>query len=204
VRLAPSREQYRLMLAQALMRQRDYTRATNHLGTLMATGRTADIRDDARRLLSEVADARVREAAGTTTTTATDRERRVPLGSVTGAAPPARRSTVRLDLRVVQSGETRVLGQFRAIECTRDLIVLQVDANGRTLKLGAKQLSDVDFITYRSDTAGSVSCGPLPTPMRVLITYRVSATTTTAGAIDGDAVAIEVVPDDYTPEAVAR
>jgi tetratricopeptide (TPR) repeat protein len=206
VRLAPSREQYRLMLAQALMRQRDYTRATNHLGTLMATGRTADIRDDARRLLSEVANARVREAAGTTTTTTTttDRERRVPLGSVTGAAPPARRSTVRLDLRVVQSGETRVLGQFRAIECTRDRIVLQVDANGRTLKLAAKQLSDVDFITYRSDTAGSVSCGPLPTPMRVLITYRVSATTTTAGAIDGDAVAIEVVPDDYTPEAVAR
>jgi tetratricopeptide (TPR) repeat protein len=202
VRLAPSREQYRLMLAQALMRQRDYARATNHLGTLMATGRTADIRDDARRLLSEAANARVREAAGTTTTT--DHERRVPLGSVTASAPPARRSTVRLDLRVVQSGETRALGQFRAIECTRDFIVLQVDANGRTLKLAATQLSDVDFITYRSDTPGSVSCGALPAPMRVLITYRVRATTTPAGAIDGDAVAIEVLPDDYTPDAVAR
>lgn len=202
VRLAPSREQYRLMLARALMEQRDYAAATNHLGALMATGRSADTRDDARRLLADVADARIREASGTRA--AAENERRPPLGPIGDVAPPPRRSRVRLDLRAVQSGETRTLGQFRAIECTRDLIVLQVDANGRTLRLAAKQMSEVDFITYRADTAGSVSCGPLPAPLRAFVTYRMNATTTASGMIDGDAVAIELLPDDYQPEPTVR
>ena len=72
------------------------------------------------------------------------------------------------------------------------------------LRLAAKQLSDVDFITYRSDTPGSVSCGALPMPMRILITYRSRATSTADAMIDGDAVAVEVLPDDYVPDALAR
>jgi Flp pilus assembly protein TadD len=204
VRLAPSREQYRLMLAQALIRQREFQRATEHLGPLLATGRSAEVRDDARRLLAEVGNARAQAASPSASTTTTAGDGFIPLSSVGGFTPPPSRSTSRLDLRVVQSGETRALGQFRAIECRPNLVVLQVDVNGRVLRLAAKQLSDVDFITYRSDTPGSVACGALTMPMRVLVTYRSRATSTADGMIDGDAVAIEVLPDDYMPDPLAR
>jgi tetratricopeptide (TPR) repeat protein len=202
--LAPSRDQYRLMLAQALVQQREFERATDHLGSLLATGRSADVRDDARRLLAQVGDARARASSPSATTAPPISEKLVPLSSVGGSPPPAPsapRSTFRPELRVVRSGETRTLGQFLAIECRSDLIVLRVEVNGRVLRLAAKQMSDVDFITYRSDTTGSVNCGTLPAPVRVLVTYRVRTADTATNMIDGDAVAIELLPDDYRPEA---
>ena len=198
-KLAPSRDQYRLLLAQALMRQRDFQAATNQLGSLMATGSSAEVRDQARRLLGDVANARLRAERAESPGAAPDSADRRPISSLPEVTAPATRSTARLDLRAVQAGETRSLGQFRAIECRPTLVVLQIDSSGRTLRLAAKQLSEVDFITYRSDTTGSVQCGPLPKPVRVLVTYRVRSETTAAGTIDGDAVAIELVPDDYTP-----
>jgi tetratricopeptide (TPR) repeat protein len=197
-RLAPSREQYRLLLAQALLRQREFARATAYLGPLMASGRSAETRSDARRLLSEMADLRTRAASGTTSQPASNDPLPV-LGAATELVLPSTRSTMRLDLRPVKNGELRVLGMFRTIECRPDVVVLHVDADGRLLRIGARQLGDVDFITYRSEPAGSVSCGALPTPVRVLATYRARATPTSSGATDGDVVAIELLPDGYTP-----
>jgi hypothetical protein len=202
-RLAPSRDQYRLMLAQALYRQREFDRATNHLGTLLATGRSAGIREDARRLLGNIAVARARatSASGAASgTTPAPSERLTAFSAGTDAGTPPARSVYRLDLRAVQSGESRALGEFSAIECSRDLIVLRIDGSGRVWRFATKQLGDVDFITYRTDTAGSVNCGPVTPPVRALVTYRPrTATTTAPGAIDGDAVAIELVPDDFQP-----
>jgi tetratricopeptide (TPR) repeat protein len=206
VRLAPSREQYRLMLAQALLRQGEFQRATEQLGPLMATGRSPEVRDDARRLLTIAADARLRAAPRSAPGTApASGDGFIPLSSVGSFAPPVEPSApsrFRLDLRAVQSGELRALGQFTGIECSQDLMALRIEADGRVLRLAAKQLSDVDFIAYRTDTAGSVSCGPLAKPVRALITYRARSATT--GAIDGDAVAIELLPDDYQPNAVVH
>jgi hypothetical protein len=99
----------------------------------------------------------------------------------------------------VREGETRTLGAFRRVECLSGGVLLHIDADGRLLRLGAKQLSDVDFVSFRSDTTGAVSCGPLPTPLRVLATYRTPGTGAVSSAADGDIVAIEVVPDEYRP-----
>jgi tetratricopeptide (TPR) repeat protein len=202
IRLAPSREQYRLMHAQALLRLGEFQRATDHLGPLVAAGRSAEVRDDARRLLVAAADARTRVSAAASASASTSTASSggfIPLSSVGGSAPAASQANVRLDLRVVQSGETRALGQFRGMECTPDRVVLQIEASERVLRLAAKQLSDVDFISYRSDTPSAVSCGPLTVPLRVLVTYRIGPATPPAGMLDGEAVAIELVPDGYTP-----
>ena len=104
---------------------------------------------------------------------------------------------VRLDLRPVAAGETRVRGQFTAVECGPDGIVLIVRSDSATLRLRAKQLSDIDFISYRADTPDRVSCGTLPKPQPILATYRAAMAGTGAAATTGDAVAIELVPDDY-------
>jgi tetratricopeptide (TPR) repeat protein len=209
--LAPNREQYRLELAQALIRQGEYRRATDYLGPLLAAGSSPAVRDEARRLLGIAGErnARMQAAAesransanrpgmpnATTSTT--------PPGLARGAMPPAR-STVRLDLRVVREGETRVLGQFRGIECRQNAMALIIDVDGTLLRLAAQQLSDVDFITYRSDPAGSVTCGVLPAPVRVFATYRVRTAKTPVGPIDGDVVAIELLPDTFVLDPRSR
>jgi tetratricopeptide (TPR) repeat protein len=203
-RLAPSRESYRMMLAQALMRQGNFSRATGLLGTLLATGRSANVRDNARSLLADIGNAQARASRATSPESGSS-ERVVGFSTTNDEVPPRRTPpTVRLDLRAVQSGESRALGQFTTIECTAGRIVLHVVDNGRVFRLAAKQMSDIDFITYRTDTTGSVSCGPLKPAVKALVTYRPAAAPTAAGAIDGDAVAIELLPDDYQPEAVVR
>ena len=95
VKLAPSREQYRLMLAQALLRQGEFQRATEHLGPLVASGRSSEVREDARRLLVAVADARVRARAvsASASTSPASGDGFIPLSSVGGLPAPASRPT---------------------------------------------------------------------------------------------------------------
>jgi tetratricopeptide (TPR) repeat protein len=54
VRLAPSREQYQLRLAEALLRTREFDRAVSYLTVLATRGRAQQIRDAARTLLGTV------------------------------------------------------------------------------------------------------------------------------------------------------
>ena len=54
VRMAPAREQYQLQLAEALLRDRQFDRASTYLVALAARGRTQQIRDGARTLLATV------------------------------------------------------------------------------------------------------------------------------------------------------
>ena len=107
--------------------------------------------------------------------------------------------TFRPDFRPVGEGETRARGQFTAIECDAGGMVLVVQTDTGPLRLRAKQLADVDFISYRTDTPGSVSCGALPKPLFVLATYRAATAGTGAAVTAGDAVAIELLPDGYEP-----
>ena len=54
VRLAPAREPYQLRLAEALLRDRQFDRASSYLGPLAERGRTSQIREGARKLLATV------------------------------------------------------------------------------------------------------------------------------------------------------
>ena len=89
-KLAPSHDWYRLLLAQALFRQGELQRAIDYLGTLVATGSSQSIRDDARRLLGAVANARLRPASVPAPAVAVG-DRPLPPGSPAAPAlPPAR------------------------------------------------------------------------------------------------------------------
>lgn len=114
------------------------------------------------------------------------------------AAPTARRRI--LDLRPVGTGETRVLGMFQAIECRAagdGRVALVVEAAGKVMRFAATGIGDVDFVSFRGDTPTQVNCSPFAKPYRALVTYRTDAILI-SGA-DGTAVAIELIPDDFTP-----
>jgi hypothetical protein len=89
-----------------------------------------------------------------------------------------------------------MLGVMQAIECRPGLIVAILGTAAGGVGLGAKRFEDIDFITYRTDSPGTVSCGPLPSPVRVLATYRPSGSDP---SVLGDLVAVELLPDGYTP-----
>ena len=210
VALDPRREEYRILLAQALVRQGEYEKATALLGPLLASGRTPEVRTEARRVLSDLADKRARAKGIATPSTPVGASTPMPPGAST--PPPIdvdrpaenRRAGDRASgplLRAVQPGEQRVLGTLDAIDCVNGTIVLRVTTNGRTLSLGAKQFADVEFISFRSSTPGEINCGPQKSRDRVYATYRPDAA---AGGIDGVAVAIELLPDDFVPPNLPR
>ena len=198
VQLDPRGEHARLLLAQALVRQGEYEKATALLGRLIAVGRTTEMREDARRVLGDLATRRAALAR------ATD----APVSALPppDAARPedGRRDGMRasgLMLRLIQAGEQRVLGTLDAIDCASGTVLLRVTSNGRALALKTQQLADVDFISYRSTAPGSVSCGPRHSRDRVYATYRPDTATT---GIDGVPVAIELLPDDFVEPKPGR
>jgi tetratricopeptide (TPR) repeat protein len=219
VQLSPREENYRLMLAQVRARQGDLDGATTLLGPLMGAGRTAEMRATARRVLGVVADMRLaREKRSSrppvtapliTSSEAAAPERPavptspapVPSSSSVDMRIPAetRREVARdggLLLRAVQPGEQRVLGVLEAVECANGSVVFRVASNGRTLALRAAQFADVEFISYRVVPPGRDFCGPQKSRDRVYATYRPDGGT---AGIDGIAVAVELLPDDFVP-----
>jgi cytochrome c-type biogenesis protein CcmH/NrfG len=208
VELDPRREEYRMLLARALAQQGEYDKATTLLGPLMASGRTPDVKTEARRVLTDVVNRREQQKRAATPAVAVPAGAPAPAAPATAAPSPvdAVATTKKLVeaerargllLRVVQPGELRVLGTLDAIDCATGLFVLRVTSNGRTLALSAKQLADVDLISYRSRTPDPANCGPQKSRYRVYATYRPEGS---GAGLDGVAVAIELLPDDFVPQ----
>jgi hypothetical protein len=201
VRQAPAHEQYRLMAAEALIRQNEFDRATAYLGPLVASGSRQSVRDTARQLLGSAASKRVASERKVAPQGAPEplppptTDLPVTLAGFGAEPPPPARVT--LSLRPILEGETRVLGVFRAMDCLQSGIALVIDVEGKTLRLGAQKFEQIDFITYRSDQPGRVGCGAQSGPGRVLATYRANGQD--SGSSDGIAVAIELLPDGYIP-----
>ena len=204
--MAPSRQEYRIMHARALARQGDYQRATNILGPLVGFGSSQQTRDAARAALGTIAQMRNAAASATagqrspetTSAPSADLEALAALASPPEKPRPAAPVFIP-SLRVPGPGETRLLGVLQTIECQPGLIVAIVVTTAGSARLGAKRFEDIDFITYRSASPGTVACGPLPSPVRVLTTYRLWETAASTGSVLGDLVAVELLPDDYTP-----
>jgi tetratricopeptide (TPR) repeat protein len=196
VQLTPGREDYRLLLAQAFIRQGQTARATDLLGPLLASGSRPEIRERARFMLGDMAE-RQSTADAARTGDARPGAGGPPGSSPSGTAAGASRGPrFQPDLRRVGPGETRVLGIFRSVDCRKDAVVLNIDQEGRVHRLSAAKLDNVEFISYRQNAPTGVSCGPQPQALPVLATFR--APDDSAG-VDGYVVAIEMVEDGYVP-----
>ncbi len=206
VQAAPSREGYRLMLGEAMAMNGDYRGAERDLAVLLARGSTPAIREAARSTMARIATAQdaVRELAAA---------ERVPLeNSRSGATASAaagrdepRRETMPdgayvPTLRPLQPGESQVLGTFSTAECRPGAIVLQIDAAAGPVRLAVKTFNEVEFLTYRPDSPASVPCGVQRPSYRVLATFRVDPAPLAGANTAHRAVAIELLPDGYTPD----
>ena len=93
----------------------------------------------------------------------------------------------------------QVCGRLAEIECAQPGVVFRVEtADGSTLRLRAEDMRRVRFVTYTTQVkTGTVSCGPREHADHVLVTYR--SRRDDRQPFDGDAVAVEFIPDDWNP-----
>ena len=213
--LAPARLEYRLGLARILIMLGDTKSARGILGPLVARAPSPQLSAAARQYLGIAAQV---ELARTNGTAAPVPERppdslaeppAVPTGDREGGGKPpaeavenaksnATANFERLLLRNVLDGETRIFGDMTAIECSADgASVVVGTGTGTTVRVRGGTLDNMDFVSYRSDIAGGISCGPQSQALPVLVTYRPEPANGTVGEV----VIVEVVPAGYKPKA---
>ena len=109
---------------------------------------------------------------------------------------PASAPQSTLDLRAVRPGEVRVEGDLAQIDCRADGIVFTVKTTDREFRATAKSFADVDFVSFRSDTSGTIPCGSRKPGDRVYLTWvpLPPGAKPPAPGVVGQVVAIEFLP----------
>ena len=96
---------------------------------------------------------------------------------------------------------SQVCGRLAEIECADVGVVLRIETAAGTLRLRAEDLRGVRFVTYTTAVkTGRLECGPRERADHVLVTYRTGrADALGTAASDGEAVAVEFIPEDWNP-----
>ncbi|MET0623664.1 MAG: tetratricopeptide repeat protein, partial [Pyrinomonadaceae bacterium] len=196
--LAPRRADLVLMLAQAEMLGGRFDEARRLAEPLALRGADERLREQAASLVARV-ESRRREAE-------LERQRadeavRADAEAAGAALPcdlPVRGGPQHKRLRFEGS---QVCGRLAEIECADVGVVLRVETAAGTLRLRAEDLRGVRFITYTSAVkTGRLECGPRERADHVLVTYRTGRTDArTQATSDGEAVAVEFIPEDWNP-----
>ena len=215
--LAPVNERDRVVLADILVRKREFPRARSILGLLMARGRTPEMRQAARERMGSLVRFENSVAPGNTAKPAADVTAAQPEGpdppvsperdpaapAPTAPAPPASpprprsgRDTIPL-FRTVEPGETRVFGTFTAIECDDTGVTLVVQLAAKRLRVKAPRFDSIQFITYRDTKPTSVGCGPRPASETIYLTWK--GTDSGEPQLRSDAIVVELTPLGYVP-----
>ena len=199
---APADEDVALMLAEAHLRLGEFAGARDLLGPLVGRAKEPRTKERARDLLGRSATIEQRqqlrnaiatEPEGTSPPAAAPERPETPLPN----RPP---SNFQPAFRRVQPGENRTYGLLTEIDCRPQQIVLHVRTPGGILLLRAMRFDEVDFISYRSTTPGTISCGARRPAEDVYVTWRPGEAALTAGTSQGTAVAVELLPDGYVPK----
>lgn len=186
--LAPGRIDYALTQAELFANARDFVSARAVVGPLMTPVYPEEVRNTARRLMSGLVDleraisgrdgspARSTDVASNGGSPApSGRSRSVDVPDADAGKPRDTSSQGRFVpvFRQVEAGEQRLEGVLERIDCSPDAPVrfMVRDASGLTA-LAVARMADVDFVSYRGDLTGGVSCGPFKDPMRVYVTWR--------------------------------
>jgi tetratricopeptide (TPR) repeat protein len=188
--LSPGRYEFTGVLAQVYLRQENFEAARRALEPVIRASADRQIREQAMSLLNLVVslEERARRApVGESNLKSTETALRAEDGSDLSVQP------VRSVLRKRFEGE-RLRGLLNDVECTDAGVLLSVTAGGHSLKLHNDSLRRIFFVTYVPEIRGQLTCGPRTPPNPVIITYHPTAHASADS--DGEAVAIEFIPDE--------
>jgi hypothetical protein len=168
--LSPGREDYALFEAYLLLRQGEFAQSRQVVNAVLATAPQENVRRSAQDLLRQVERAEL-EAANYLARL--EGRRRGGSGSEAARPSPDTASEPLPVFRRLEAGEHRVEGRLERIACSGAGISLHIVMEDRTLeRFEAASMDRIDFITYRDDVGGPITCGPRTPPERVYLTWR--------------------------------
>ena len=186
--IAPGRHEYTMLLAQVLARQSDFAAARAMIGPLMTPFYPVEVRESAKSLMANIVDLEERRSRASPLTG-------TPLPTPTsggGSNPVESEPVVHPVYRELKPGEQRFEGALESIDCVAGKgVTFQIRSGAGVVPFTSKDLTSVEFLSHRTDTKGSVTCGPVKPALSVYVIWR-------AGAAEGSriAVAIEVLPKE--------
>lgn len=168
--LAPGREDYAFVEAHVLLERREFAAARRVLGPLLTQRYHTDVRTRAKSLMADV----VRlESVGLE---AAERHASFSRPDAPAADEPLQASRDNLAphpvFRKMRDGEQRTRGLLERIDCSARGVVLHLrDGNARS-RFAAPRMEAIDFITYREDRLGEITCGGRSPADPVFLTWR--------------------------------
>ena len=201
--LSPGRQDFTLLLAQIYLRQQKFDLAKQSLEPLRNANERR-LKSQAESLLASIKkyeDAMARSNAMSSSGPPDLRERQTGETIVTEESPSKPMSEsdyLRESLRPVAPGEERIQGQFVRLECdSRAVAYFIIQAADKLYKIRATALERVQLISYVQG-AGEITCGARKNEENVVITFRPTTDPKDIKAkINGDAIAMELVPKDF-------
>ena len=173
--MAPGRDDYVFLHARVLAREKSYAGARTLVGPMMSPIRPPRIREYARSLMGYIGELERVDAARAAGASAVAAPTALGDPPRDGNRQPAP-GEVQAVFRKTQPDEQRIEGVLERIECASNSVTFHVRGTGAAVRLKSSNLTSVDFISYRDDLGGSVSCGALKEPARVYMTSRAGAT----------------------------
>jgi len=113
--------------------------------------------------------------------------------------PVSESDYLRESLRPVEAGETRIQGLFVKLDCNNSGVAFfMIQSSDKLYKIRATALGNVQLISYVQGGATEVGCGVRKNQENVVMTFRPTNDPKDVKAkVDGDAIAIELVPKDF-------
>ena len=192
--LWPDQQRFTLQLAELYLRREEFSTARGILETLLRGGSNSSSAGDgqlqarAQSLLSSVA------FVETTARLKALDEAEEARGAI--ARQPCDAPQPGAQLKKLRFEGEQACGRLVRVECLEGKVMLFVEVGERTLRLGSDALNHIRFITYTTEARGKMECGLREPANPVLVTYR--APKDTAFNIDGEVIAVEFVPADWT------
>ncbi len=197
--LAPRRIDLALMLAQAEMLGGRFDEARRLAEPFALRGADEHMREQAAAIIERIESRRRQaelERQNAERNSRAEEEAAAAAGPAQPCDLPVRGGPQHKRLRFEGS---QVCGRLAEIECAdAGGVVLRVETSAGTLRLRAEDLRGIRFITYTTAVkTGRLDCGPRERSDQVLVTYR--SKRDERAASDGEAVAVEFIPEDWNP-----
>ena len=200
--LSPGKQIFSFHLAQIYMRQQKFDLARQTLEPLR-TASDRQLQKQAEMLLESIKRYQDQvaqyNAMRDSSQARPELQRRASSEESTTEAPQKTESDyLREALRPVGAGEQQIQGTFMKLDCdNKGVAYFTVQASDRTYRIRSTVLQQVQLTAYTQAPA-EVSCGVRKNPENIVLTFRPSKEPKDARAkIDGDAIAVEIVPKDF-------
>jgi hypothetical protein len=198
--MSPGRLDYVFLHARVLAAQSEFPAARRVLSPLMTPAYPPDIREAARSLMGYIVRVEQftngRNAANTVGSAAANGGAATSAadGSSSDSAAPtqpggAGRQVMQPIFRKLAAGEERLEGRLEQIDCSRSGVVFHVASSVGITTLAAPRMQEVEFITFRDDLTGAVTCGRLKEALPVYVTWKPGT-----GGASKTVVAVEFLP----------